>query len=64
MHMMTTTMLLNLFYQVPIIDDLGLKWMVKVENFMIIEKNLLKIPQNIILMPKTMASIVKELPML
>ncbi len=62
--MMTTTMLLNLFYQVPIIDDLGLKWMVKVENFMIIEKNLLKIPQNIILMPKTMASIVKELPML
>jgi len=51
-------------YQVPIIDDLGLKWMVNVENFIIIVKNLSKSPQNIILMPKIMASIAKELPML
>ncbi len=51
-------------YQVPIIDDLGLKWMANVENFIIIVKNLSKSPQNIILMQKIMASIAKELPML
>jgi hypothetical protein len=51
-------------YQVPIIDDLGLKWMVNVEKFMIVVKNLLKSPQNVILMPKIVAFIVKALPML
>ncbi len=32
-------------YQVPIIDELGLKWMVNVEIFMIIAKNLSKAPK-------------------
>lgn len=51
-------------YQVPIIDDLGLKWMVNVENFMIIMKNISKNPQSVIFMPKIVASIAKAFPML
>jgi len=51
-------------YQILIIDDIGLKWMVNVEKFMIVAKNLSKSPQNIILMPKAMAFIVKALSML
>jgi len=51
-------------YQILIIDDIGLKWMVNVEKFMIVAKNLSKSLQNIILMPKAMAFIVKALSML
>ncbi len=49
-------------YHVPIIDDLGLKWMMNV--FMIIAKNLSKSPQSVVFMPEIVAFIVKALPML
>jgi hypothetical protein len=51
-------------YQVPIIDDFGLKWMENFEKFTIVVKNLSKTPQNIILMPKIVAYVAKALLML
>jgi len=46
-------------YQVIVIGNLDLEWRVNFERFMIIVKNLLRSFHNIILVPKTMASLPK-----